>query len=79
MQQRNGKFIIYQILLDKARAVHSHLSIDTGDEFYFFGGYSLSHNGGRDSFSNNEVWSFNFQTKNWHFLGKSKTDFRFGS
>ena len=59
----------------KARAVHSHLSIDTGDEFYFFSGYSLSHNGGRDSFSNNEVWSFNFQTKNWRFLGKSKTDF----
>ena len=60
---------------DKARAVRSHLSIDTGDEFYFFGGYSLSHNGGRDSFSNNEVWSFNFQTKNWRFLGKSKANF----
>ena len=59
----------------KARAVHSHISIDTGDEFYFFGGYSLFYNGGRDSFSNKQVWSFNFQTKNWHFLGKSKTDF----
>jgi hypothetical protein len=59
----------------KARAVHSHLSIDTEDEFYFFSVYSLSHNGGRDSFSNNEVWSFNFQTKNWRFLGKSKANF----
>ena len=59
----------------KSRAVHGHISIDTGDKFYFFGGYSLFHNGGRDSFSNNEVWSFNFQTKNWHFLGKSKTNF----
>ena len=59
----------------ESRAVHSHISIDTEDKFYFFGGYSLSHNGGRDSFSNNEVWSFNFQTKNWRFLGKSKTDF----
>ncbi|MFQ3297934.1 MAG: hypothetical protein ACI9WV_002259 [Patiriisocius sp.] len=59
----------------KARAVHSHLSIDTGDEFYFFGGSGLHNNGVRDSFSNNEVWSFNFKTKEWHFLGKSKTDF----
>jgi len=59
----------------KARAVHSHISIDTGDEFYFFGGYSLFYNGGRDSFSNKQVWSFNFQTKNWHFLGKLKTNF----
>ena len=59
----------------ESRAVHSHLSIDTEDKFYFFGGYSLSHNGGRDSFSNNEVWSFNFQTKNWRFLGKSKANF----
>jgi hypothetical protein len=55
--------------------VHSHFSIDTGNEFYFFGGHSITHNGARDGFSNNEVWSFNFQTKNWHFLGKSKTDF----
>ena len=59
----------------KARAVHSHLSIDTGDEFYFFGGSGLHNNGVRDSFSNDEVWSFNFKTKEWHFLGKSKTDF----
>ena len=59
----------------EARAVHSHLSINTGDKFYFFGGYSVSHNGGRNSFSNNEVWSFNFQTKNWRFLGKSKANF----
>ena len=59
----------------KARAVHSHLSINTEDKFYFFGGYSVSHNGGRNSFSNNEVWSFNFQTKNWRFLGKSKPNF----
>jgi hypothetical protein len=59
----------------KARAVHSHLSIDTGDEFYFFGGSGLHNNGVRDSFSNDEVWSFNFKTKKWHFLGKSKTDF----
>ena len=60
---------------DKARAVRSHLSIDTGDEFYFFGGSGLHNNGVRDSFSNDEVWSFNFKTKKWHFLGKSKTDF----
>ena len=59
----------------KAKDVHSHFSIDTGNEFYFFGGHSITHNGARDGFSNNEVWSFNFQTKNWHFLGKSKTDF----
>ena len=59
----------------EARAVHSHLSIITGDKFYFFGGYSVSHNGGRNSFSNNEVWSFNFQNKNWRFLGKSKPNF----
>lgn len=59
----------------EARAVHSHLSINTEDKFYFFGGYSVSHNGGRNSFSNNEVWSFNFQTKNWRFLGKSKPNF----
>jgi hypothetical protein len=59
----------------KARAVHSHLSIDTGDEFYFFGGSGLHNNGVRDSFSNDEVWSFNFKTKEWHFLGISKTDF----
>ena len=60
---------------DKARAVRSHLSIDTGDEFYFFGGSGVHNNGVRDSFSNDEVWSFNFKTKKWHFLGKSKTDF----
>lgn len=60
---------------NKARAVHSHLSIDTGDKFYFFGGCGLRNNGVRDPISNDEVWSFNFQTKNWHFLGKSKTDF----
>ena len=59
----------------EARAVHSHLSINTEDKFYFFGGYSVSHNGGRNSFPNNEVWSFNFQTKNWRFLGKSKPNF----
>jgi hypothetical protein len=59
----------------ESRAVHSHISFDIEDKFYFFGGYGLSHNGGRDSLSNNEVWSFNFQTKNWRFLGKSKTDF----
>jgi hypothetical protein len=59
----------------ESRAVHSHISFNIEDKFYFFGGYGLSHNGGRDSLSNNEVWSFNFQTKNWRFLGKSKTDF----
>ena len=59
----------------KAKDVHSHFSINSGNEFYFFGGYSMTHNGARDGFLNNEVWSFNFQTKNWHFLGKSKTDF----
>lgn len=59
----------------EARAVHSHLSINTEDKFYFFGGYSVSHNGGRNSFPNNEVWSFHFQTKNWRFLGKSKPNF----
>ena len=59
----------------KAKAVRNHLSIDTGDEFYFFGGQSITHNGGRDYFSNNEVWSFNFKTKDWHFLGKSKANF----
>jgi len=59
----------------KAKAVRNHLSIDTGDEFYFFGGQSITHNGGRDYFSNNEVWSFNFKTKNWRFLGKSKPNF----
>ena len=60
---------------NKARAVYSHLSIDTGDKFYFFGGFGLRNNGVRDPISNDEVWSFNFQTKNWHFLGKSKIDF----
>jgi len=59
----------------EARAVHSHLSINAEDKFYFFGGYRVSHNGGRNSFSNNEVWSFNFQNKNWRFLGKSKPNF----
>ncbi|MDA9340106.1 kelch repeat-containing protein, partial [Polaribacter sp.] len=60
---------------NKATAVYNHLSIDTGEEFYFFGGSGISHNAARYTFLNNEVWSFNFQTKNWHLLGKSKIDF----
>ena len=60
---------------NKATAVYNHLSINTGEEFYFFGGSGISHNATRNTFLNNEVWSFNFQTKNWRFLGKSKIEF----
>jgi hypothetical protein len=59
----------------KSSSVHSHLTIDTGNNFYFFGGYGISHNGARNHFSNKDVWSFSFQDKNWKFLGKSKIDF----
>ena len=77
LDNKTKEWEVYNIskTTSKAKAVHSHLSIDTGDEYYFFGGHSISHNGARDGFSNNEVWSFNFQTKNWHFLGKSNIDF----
>ena len=77
LDQATEEWEIYNIsdTSTEARAVHSHLSINTEDKFYFFGGYSVSHNGGRNSFPNNEVWSFNFQTKNWRFLGKSKPNF----
>lgn len=59
----------------KSSTAHFHLAIDTGNKFYFFGGYSLSHNGSRQISPNNEVWSFNFQSKDWDFLGESKVDF----
>jgi hypothetical protein len=68
---------IYPISLTskKATTVGNHFGINTGKFFYFFGGFHVTHLGTRNEVPNNEVWSFNFQSKNWNFLGILKADF----
>lgn len=68
---------IYPISLTskKATTVSNHFAINKENFFYFFGGFYVTHLGTRNEVSNNEVWSFNFQSKNWNLLGKLKANF----
>ena len=68
---------IYPISLTskKATTVSNHFAINTENFFYFFGGFYVTHLGTRNEVPNNEVWSFNFQSKNWNLLGKLKANF----
>ena len=59
---------------EKPISIHDHFAIDIGGDFYFFGGQFVPHYGSRKMVSNNEVWSFNFQSKNWKLLGKLNLD-----
>ena len=55
---------------DNPRGADSHTSIISSSHYTFFGGYSVSRDGhrGKDNL-NNEVWNFDFESKEWKLLG----------
>ncbi|WKK66456.1 hypothetical protein [Lutimonas zeaxanthinifaciens] len=46
------------------------LHIKKDNEFHFFGGDIINPKNRRQRIRNNEVWTFNFSTKEWRYLGK---------
>ena len=50
--------------------INEQISFTLNDSYYFFGGNSLNEKGARTlTKKNNEIWEFNFNTKEWKKLG----------
>lgn len=49
--------------------------IQKGDEVLIFGGKSLNEKDLIDQYSNQDIWRFNFKTKDWKFIGKAYEDY----
>jgi hypothetical protein len=47
--------------------------IKEANEFHFFDGYLIDPNNRREKILNNEVWTFNFNTNKWRYLGQHET------
>tara|TARA_B110000208_G_scaffold177286_1_gene224339 strand:- start:607 stop:1926 length:1320 start_codon:yes stop_codon:yes gene_type:complete len=57
------------------RSADSHIGINWGSNYSFFGGTSLTENGSRiKNRGNRDVWNFNFVNKKWSLLGSYEED-----
>ncbi|MDA8957160.1 hypothetical protein N9H31_01270, partial [bacterium] len=57
------------------RSADSHIGINWGSNYSFFGGTSLTENGSRiKNRVNRDVWNFNFVNKKWSLLGSYEED-----